>query len=272
VATISPAPSVLRSDTIVAALGSAPKLTVEVVDAIDSTNSELLRRATRQSVHRHALVAEQQTAGRGRRGRSWTAVAGGSLAFSLGWRFEQGAGQLSGVTLAAGLAVARALDAAGIGGIELKWPNDVVHSHAKLGGVLVELEGDALGPSVAIVGVGLNVELPESACRAIGQPVTDLVSVSTLAAIDRNRLLGAVLGELARVLEAFASHGFEPLRADWQSRHALQRKRVQILLPDGGSARGEVIGVDVDGALVLDNAGQRLRFVSGEVSLARLEK
>jgi BirA family biotin operon repressor/biotin-[acetyl-CoA-carboxylase] ligase len=272
VAAISPAHSALQCDPILAALGSAPKLTVEVVDTIDSTNSELLRRATRQSVHRHALIAERQTAGRGRRGRSWTAVAGGSLAFSLGWRFEQGAGQLSGVTLAAGLAVAQALDAMGIHGIELKWPNDLVHRQAKLGGVLVELEGDALGPSVAIVGVGLNVELPEASRRAIEQPVTDLASVLGHAEIDRHRLLGAMLGELARVLEAFASHGFEPWRAEWQRRHALQRRRVQVLLPDGDIARGEVIGVDADGALVLDSAGQRLRFISGEVSLARVEK
>jgi len=242
---------------------------VEVVDTIDSTNSELSRRATRQDIHRHVLVAEAQTAGRGRRGRAWTVVAGGSITFSLGWRFEQGANYLSGLTLAVGLAVARGLEALGFAGIELKWPNDLVRRQAKLGGILVELTGDALGPSLAIIGIGLNAQLPAAARRSIGQPVTDLASIARRRAIDRNLLLARILRELAAVLEAFAVRGFAPLRADWQRRHALQRKPVQVLLPDGSSARGEVVGVDAEGALVVDNRGQRLRFLSGEVSLIR---
>ena len=242
---------------------------VEVVDTIDSTNSELSRRATRQDIHRHVLVAEAQTAGRGRRGRAWTAVPGGSITFSLGWRFEQGAGYLCGLTLAVGLAIAQALEALGFAGIELKWPNDLVHRRAKLGGILVELSGDALGPSLAIIGVGLNVQLPVAARRRIGQPVTDLASTARRRAINRNRVLARILQELAAVLEGFATDGFAPLRVDWQRRHALQRKPVEVLLPDGGSARGEVVGVDAEGALVVDNRGQRLRFLSGEVSLIR---
>jgi BirA family biotin operon repressor/biotin-[acetyl-CoA-carboxylase] ligase len=261
--------SALQRDAILAALGAEAKLMVDVVDTIDSTNSELSRRAPRQDIHRHVLVAEAQTGGRGRRGRAWTVVAGGSITFSLGWRFEHGAGYLSGLTLAAGLAVARALEALGFAGIKLKWPNDLVHRHAKLGGILVELTGDALGPSLAVIGVGLNVQLPVAARRRIGQPVTDLASISRQRGIDRNQLLPRILHELAAVLEAFAKRGFAPLRVDWQRRHALQRKPVEILLPDGGSARGEVVGVDAEGALVVDNRGQRLRFLSGEVSLIR---
>jgi BirA family biotin operon repressor/biotin-[acetyl-CoA-carboxylase] ligase len=261
--------SALQRDAIQSALGAEAKLTVDVVDTIDSTNSALSRRATRREVHRHVLVAEAQTAGRGRRGRAWTVVAGGSITFSLGWRFEQGAGYLSGLTLAVGLALARALEVLGFVGIELKWPNDLVHRRAKLGGILVELTGDALGPSLAIIGVGLNVQLPVAARRRIGQPVTDLASIARRRAIDRNQLLARILRELAAALEAFAEQGFAPLRLDWQRRHALQRKPVEILLPDGGSARGEVVGVDAEGALVVDNRGQRLRFLSGEVSLIR---
>ena len=262
----------LQRDAIVASLGATAKVTVEVVDAIDSTNSELSRRAARQDVHRHALAAEAQTAGRGRRGRVWTAIAGGSITFSLGWRFEQGAGHLSGLTLAVGLAVARALEAHGFAGIELKWPNDLVHRRAKLGGILVELTGDALGPSLAIIGVGLNVVLPAAARRGIDQAATDLAAVARRRPIDRNRLLGRILTELAAVLEEFAVRGFAPLRVDWQRRHVLQRKAVEVLLPDGRSARGEVVGVDAEGALVVDNSGQRLRFLSGEVSLVRADQ
>jgi BirA family biotin operon repressor/biotin-[acetyl-CoA-carboxylase] ligase len=106
-----------------------PAISVEVTDQVDSTSSELLRRAARRDIHGALLAAEWQTAGRGRRGRVWTAVAGGSLTFSLGWRFEQGAGFVAGLSLAVGVAVVRALEAEGLAGVELKWPNDLVHRH-----------------------------------------------------------------------------------------------------------------------------------------------
>ena len=214
------------------------------------------------------LAAESQTAGHGRRGRHWTSIAGGSLTFSLGWRFEHGAGHLSGLTLVVGLAVARALDALGFAGVELKWPNDLIHRRAKLGGILVELAGDARGPSLAIIGVGLNVHLPAAARRCIDQPVTDLAAISPRS-IERNVVLARILDELAKILPKFAAGGFAPLRLAWQRRHAFQRRPVRVALPEGSSARGKVVGVDADGALVLDSGGHRLRFVSGEVSLVR---
>ncbi|HTP47746.1 MAG TPA: biotin--[acetyl-CoA-carboxylase] ligase [Casimicrobiaceae bacterium] len=254
---------------IAAAMGRGTKLGVEVVEQIDSTNTELMRRAPRQDIHRHALAAEAQSAGRGRRGRAWKTIAGASLTFSLGWRFARGAGRLSGLTLAVGLAVARALGASGFANIELKWPNDIMCGDAKLGGILVELAGEARGPATAVIGVGLNVVLPAASRREIDQVVTDLASVSRRRAIDRNRLLARILRELEAMLETFETEGFAPLRAAWQRRHALQKLRVRVLLPNGGSARGAVVGVDADGALVLASGGRRLRFASGEVSLVR---
>ena len=259
----------MRREAIIAALESRAAWTIELVDTIDSTSSELSRRTPRRDIHRHVLAAESQTAGHGRLGRRWTSIAGGSLTFSLGWRFEQAAGQLSGLTLAVGLAVARALDALGFAGIELKWPNDLVHRDAKLGGILVELAGDALGPSLGVIGVGLNMHLPAAARRAIDQPVTDLAAISRRRFIERNVLLARILDELAKILEQFAATGFAPLRTAWERRHALQRRAVQVALPDGSSARGKVVGVDADGALVLESGGHRLRYVSGEVSLVR---
>ena len=247
----------------------AADLTIEIVDTVDSTNSELLRRATRGDVHRHLLAAEWQTAGRGRRGRAWTAVAGGSLTFSLGWRFERGAGFLAGLSLAVGVALARALESAGFDGIALKWPNDLVHRHCKLGGILIELTGDALGPSLAVIGVGLNVRLPPAARSEIAQAVTDLAAIAGGRRIDRNAVLAGIVTELATMLEGYARDGFAPLRGEWQRRHAFQKKPVKIVLPDGDTARGDVVGVDADGALVLDQGGRRLRFVTGEVSLRR---
>jgi BirA family transcriptional regulator, biotin operon repressor / biotin---[acetyl-CoA-carboxylase] ligase len=258
----------LERTAIVGALDAyAAKLAIEVVDSVDSTNSELLRRATGADIHRQLLAAEWQTAGRGRRGRGWTAIAGGSLTFSLGWRFEQGAAHLAGLSLAVGVAIARALEASGYDAIELKWPNDLVHRQRKLGGILIELSGDALGPSLAVIGVGLNVRLPAPARHDIAPPVTDLAAIGGVG--DRNALLARILAQLVSMLERYAREGFAAFRAEWQRRHALQDQTVQVHLPDGGIARGRVAGVDADGALLLERNGRRLRFVTGDVSVRR---
>ena len=248
-----------------------PPLAVEVVDQIASTSTELLRRMQRKDIHGTVLAAEWQTAGRGRRGRQWTAVAGGSLTFSIGWRFEQGAGFLAGLSLAVGVAVIRALEAEGLTGVELKWPNDLIHRHLKVGGILIELNGDALGPSTVVVGVGLNVRMPAAAKRGIEQPVSDLTAVAGRGAapVDRNRLLARLIAELAMTLSAYADSGFPPFAAEWQRRHAYQGKPVRLLLPDGESVKGTVAGVDGAGALVLADGPRRARFLSGEISLRR---
>jgi BirA family biotin operon repressor/biotin-[acetyl-CoA-carboxylase] ligase len=246
-------------------------LTVEFVDQIDSTSSELLRRAQRREIHGVALAAEWQTAGRGRRGRTWTAVAGGSLTFSLGWRFEQGAGFLAGLSLAVGVAVARALEAEGFRGIALKWPNDLVYRHLKVGGILIDVNGDALGPSTTVIGVGLNVRLPPVVRKDIPVPVTDLTTIAGRGAkpVDRNPLFASLVAELAAVLERYSREGFAPFAAEWQHRHAYQGKAVTLLLPDGATVAGKVAGVDASGALVLADGPRRARFLSGEISLRR---
>ena len=260
-----------RLETLRAGDDAAPRLAIEVVDQVDSTSTELLRRVQRRDIHGVVLAAEWQTAGRGRRGRSWTAVAGGSLTFSLGWQFEQGAGFLAGLSLAVGVAVARALEAEGFSGIALKWPNDLVHRHLKVGGILIEMNGDALGPSTAVIGVGLNVRLPVEVRKNIEAPVTDLATVAGKKAppIDRNRLLARLLAELAADLDQYAREGFAPFAAEWQHRHAYQGKLVRLLLPDGAVVTGKVAGVDASGALVLADGPRRTRFLSGEISMRR---
>jgi len=247
-------------------------IAIEVVDQIESTSSELMRRTQRRDVHRVALAAEWQTAGRGRRGRAWTAIAGGSLTFSLGWKFEQGAGFLAGLSLAVGVAVVRALEAEGFRDVALKWPNDLIHRHLKVGGILIELNGDALGPTTTVIGVGLNIRLPLAARKDIAVPVTDLATVAGRRAppIERNRLLASLLAELAEVLDVYAKEGFTPFAAEWQRRHAYQGKPVKLLLPDGATVTGKVAGVDASGALVLADGPRRARFLSGEITLRRV--
>jgi BirA family biotin operon repressor/biotin-[acetyl-CoA-carboxylase] ligase len=288
---IDPVPFLERG-AILGALGArAPGLTVEVVDSIDSTNSELLRRTPGRSVHRpgrnvhrpgrnvhrpgrnvhrHLLAAECQIAGRGRRGRSWIAVAGGSLTFSVGWRFDQGVGLLSALPLAIGVSIVRALESAGLRGVELKWPNDLVHDGRKLGGILIEVAGDALGPSVVAIGVGINVRLPRSVARGIAQPITDLASIAPVS--DRNSLIADIAAEMIPALDRYESEGFGAFRAEWQRRHALRDAAVAILLPDGATVHGVVAGIDELGALLLECDGRRRRFVSGEVSVRRVHR
>ena len=272
-----------------------PGLSVEVVPATRSTNTMLLERARAlpdtasdsgdvivgRSIESAAfgrraidlqpclLVAEHQTAGRGRQGRVWQSAAGASLTFSLA--LPLAATDWSGLSLAVGVAVARALEKEGFGGIDLKWPNDLVFRHHKLGGILIEVNGDALGPSTVVVGVGINARMPREVRREIAQPVTDLQTVAGRGAkpVDRNRVLARLIAEVASMLAAYAEHGFAPIAAEWQQRHAYQGKPVKLVLPDGAAVKGTVAGVDASGALVLADGPRRSRFLSGELSLRR---
>jgi BirA family biotin operon repressor/biotin-[acetyl-CoA-carboxylase] ligase len=239
---------------------------LELLDACASTNTLLLERARGGAPLGSVIACELQSAGRGRRGNSWQSGLGGSLTFSLLWRFAQGAAGLSGLSLAAGVAVARALAAAGVEDVQLKWPNDLLHAGRKLGGILIELHGDAAGPSAAVIGIGLNLRLPASLRDAIAQAVTDVASISNEVP-QRNRLLAATLIELAQVLEQFAGHGFAPLRQEWTARHAHQGKAVTLSSGDGNKVAGRAAGVAEDGALLVETARGVERFVSGELSL-----
>ena len=246
----------------------AAHFTLEVLDSTDSTNTLLVQRAATGAPGGSVVVAEWQTHGRGRRGRSWHAALGAALTFSVLWRFQQGAGFLAGLSLAASIAVARALDEFGAADCTVKWPNDVLWRGCKLAGILIEMQGDMLGPSTAVIGIGLNCRLPETVRAHIDQPVADLEQILG-GRIDRNRLLALLLIELDRVLQQFARDGFAPLRDEWQRRHLYQRKAVKLKLPDGGSISGTVEGVAEDGALLLATRAGRRRFHGGDLSLQR---
>jgi BirA family biotin operon repressor/biotin-[acetyl-CoA-carboxylase] ligase len=243
---------------------------VHVVDTAHSTNDILLSEALVGAPSGLTLAAELQTQGRGRRGRTWHTGLGGALTFSVLWRFEQGVGALTGLGPAVSLAVVRALRDLGIGEAMLKWPNDVLWRHQKLAGVLVELQGDALGPSAAVIGIGINVHLEDAVRGRIDQAVTDLVSAG--ASLSRNRILGVVLGRLAEMLEGFAVEGFAPLRAEWESYHALAGRTVAVTLPDHTEQVGVAAGVADDGGLLVQTTSGLRRFHSGEISLRPLER
>ena len=164
------------------------------------------------------------------------------------------------------MAAARALAAIGVARVQLKWPNDLLHAGRKLGGILIELHGGAQGCTGAVIGIGLNVRLPGNLRDAIEQPVTDIASIVDVAP-RRNRLLAAMLVDLAQVLEQFAGHGFAPLRQEWMERHAHQGKAVTLFGGDGKTIVGTAAGVAEDGALLVETARGVERYLSGELSL-----
>lgn len=259
--------SVLERDAIMHHLGcAAPLFKLELTDSVDSTNTLLMRRASAGAAHGTVLVAEHQSGGRGRMGRVWHAGIGGGLMFSLLWRFEQGAGALAGLSLATGVALARAFEQLDVAGAALKWPNDVIWKGAKLAGILIEMQGDALGPSFAVIGVGVNVRLTESVRTQVGQPIADLETACGRT-LDRNQVLARVLSALHGVVEVFSRAGFAPLREEWQRRHAHQDRIVTVGLPDGTVHRGIARGVAEDGALLVEAHRETRRYHAGEVSL-----
>jgi BirA family biotin operon repressor/biotin-[acetyl-CoA-carboxylase] ligase len=243
---------------------SARALQLTVVDHCESTNTALAVQAEAGAAHGTVLLAEWQTAGRGRHDRRWSSAPGAGLTFSVLWRFERGALHLSGLSLVVGLAIADALRALGLREVRLKWPNDVLVRRRKLAGVLTEIKGDMLGPCAAVIGIGLNVQLPQSTIDAIDQPVTDLAR-SGLVNLDRNSILAAILSELASSLVRFEREGFATFRQQWQAHSASQHRPVRVVLPGGEVVRGTMLGVDAQGALRIDAGGEVRRVFSGEL-------
>jgi len=257
----------LDAAAVARALGAlAGRVRVEVADEVDSTSTRLMARAAAGERSGACLAAEWQSAGRGRRGRSWVASLGASLTFSLLWRFERGAGHLAGLSLAAAVAVARALAACGVAGVRVKWPNDLLVDFRKIAGILVETSGEMQGPSVAVIGIGVNYRLGEADLERIDQPVTDVVSAAAVAP-SRNVLLGRLLAELVASLDAFERYGFESARADWRELHACQGRRVLVLPAQGGAFDAEVLDVAEDGTLLVATASGTQRLSSAEISL-----
>ena len=211
----------------------------------------------------YICTAEQQTAGRGRRGRAWASPYASNLYFSVVWEFGGGAASLEGLSLAVGVAVVDALEKSGLTGSQLKWPNDVLYQGRKLAGVLLEMTGDPSGRCHVVIGVGLNVSMPKSV--SIDQPWIDVMSVNEGAA-NRNQLLVAILNELMPLLSSFEGQGFNAYRDRWQSLDAFAETEVAMTL-GSDIVVGKAIGVDGTGAIIIETASGVRKFNGGEVSL-----
>ncbi len=232
-----------------------------------SSNAVLLQRAGPDGGNAPSgsvVAVELQSAGRGRMGRVWHSGLGTALTFSLLWRFECGLNALSGLSLALGVAIVRALNKLGAQGVQLKWPNDILTEQGKLAGVLIEAQGDMLGPSAVVIGIGLNCTLPDNLLPRIDQAACALNEIcATLP--TRNQLLAVLLRELAPVLQQFAHSGFVPFRGEWQRYHAHQDRPVILQLADGRAVNGIARGVDEGGRLCLETGSGLQCFNSGEI-------
>ena len=246
---------------------------LEVHWELDSTSSELQRRGA--AVPDLAMVlAETQSAGRGRRGRTWLSPPGLNLYLSCLKRFDTGFAALSGLSLALGVIVLRTLEALGIAGAGLKWPNDVLaaapgHAPGKLAGILVELSGEYQGPCAAIIGIGLNLRLTDALRAQAGQPACDLATLAGGTPPDRNRTAAALIAALAAGLAQFERDGFAAF-ADEYARHDLLRDRPLRLSGAGGTRDGIGAGVDGRGALLLRLPdGELQRIDSADITVRR---
>jgi BirA family biotin operon repressor/biotin-[acetyl-CoA-carboxylase] ligase len=281
------------------AAGGGAAHRVEVLEEVESTNDHLLAQALAVSdPSGMACLAEVQSQGRGRRGKSWVSSAYQNLTLSIAWRFAVGPAMVSGLSLAAGVAVLHALEEYGLApgrardrasrarprdprratkdmmsetidaaaALGLKWPNDILWQGRKLAGLLVDAHGEASGPCTIVLGVGINCCIAARDARRIDQPWVDLYTI-TGETPDRNRLAVLVLNHLRSMFRTFAASGFAAFQTEWNRRHLYADKAVRVGRGDT-YVEGTVDGIDVSGALRLRTArGEVQLFHSGEVSL-----
>jgi BirA family biotin operon repressor/biotin-[acetyl-CoA-carboxylase] ligase len=236
----------------------------DIFDSIGSTNAVAAEKAQQGGSHGYFCLAEQQTAGRGRRGREWQSPYGRNVYLSMVWEFQSGAAALEGLSLSVGVAVARALSDIGVSSARLKWPNDVLCDNKKLAGILLEMQGDPAGLCQVVVGVGVNVDMGKAQTTGISQPWIDAASI--IGRVDRNTFTVTLVSHLWNVLTEFSRRGFAELRDEWSSLDAYKDCEVMVQLGDKWVS-GVACGVDSGGGLVLNVDGVRQVFKGGEVSV-----
>ncbi|MGB6605382.1 MAG: biotin--[acetyl-CoA-carboxylase] ligase, partial [Steroidobacteraceae bacterium] len=242
---------------------------LEALWSTGSTNTVLSERAGPAVGSSEVLLAEYQTAGRGRRGRAWLAPPGGAICLSLSWTFRSLPPDLGALGLVVGVCALRALKELGIRGALLKWPNDLLVGEKKLGGVLIDLRAESAGPASVVIGIGLNVALGAEVLRHIaetGMPATDLHHAGLPEGVSRNEVAAGVVAACVRGLTGFETEGLKPFLEEWRQADALRGREVSVAAADG-TARGVARGIDLRGALLVETRDGVRRFISGDVTV-----
>lgn len=256
----------LDADIILGQLSARVRsvISLQVHDELDSTNAEVIRqRHDTSDAETLVCIADRQTAGRGRRGRQWQSPGGENLYLSLGLTFQGGFAMLDGLSLVLGLAVAEAVEAQGLAGIRLKWPNDVFVGNSKLAGILVELQGELEEGVIQVVaGIGINVHM--SHAEGVDQPWTSLARAMPDHDWRRNHLAAEVIASVMRASAQFAESGFDGFRVRWQSRDIFADQSVTT---SSGKLLGIGRGVDGQGNYLVEVDGELEKIRAGEISL-----
>jgi len=243
-----------------------PEAPLQVLAVIDSTNQFMMSQLDRWQKG-ECVLAECQTAGRGRRGRQWHSPFGSQLILSLFWRLEQGMASAMGLSLVVGIALVEALESQGLAGIQVKWPNDLYLDGRKLAGILVEMAATVGGACQMVVGVGMNLQLPLGEAQKIDQPWAELQSLVAQGRLDRHQLTCAVVRQLRQCLARFEQEGMAPFVARWNALDLYRDQPVRLISGER-SWQGIARGIDSQGALLLENdQGELQTLVGGEISL-----
>ena len=232
--------------------------------SVDSTNSHLKKQMLQGIDSGSVCLSEYQSAGRGRRGRSWVSPFGCNLYLSLYWRFERSMTEVGGISIAVGTVLARVLSEQ-TAKVALKWPNDVMVDGKKIAGILVDVQGAADGPVDAVIGIGVNLDFPAHASRQIDQPWTDLQQQGGKS-ISRNQFAARLLGEMLDAMQLFQRHQLASFIPGWRQYDLFHGEEVTLFHPRR-NIRGIHKGIADDGSLLLEVNGKLCYFQSGEVSL-----
>lgn len=236
----------------------------------DSTNRQALLKAGKGQALPLACFAEQQTQGRGRRGKIWISPPHSSIYLSLAWRFDVPVNELGGLSLAIGVAVVRVLKAIGLDQAGLKWPNDVLIAGRKIAGILIETTQNTATATTAIIGIGLNFKMPEAATQLPDQPWTDVFScLGETSPAGRNRVAGLLLKECMSICEGFSQFRDE-LLAEYRQYDICLQRPVNIYLDEARSLQGTVTGFEANGAIRIEIDGEEQLFNSADISLRKI--
>jgi len=248
-------------------IASALITALEIHHNINSTNSYLVEKSQQTKETGIVCFAEYQTAGKGRRGREWVSPFGSNIYLSILWQYQQGPASISGLSLAVGVAVIRALNDCGIQGVGLKWPNDIFWQDKKLAGILIEVSGETNGPCSAVIGLGLNFYMPNEKAKSINQDWVDLAQILGHNPVNlRNKLAAQLLNHLMPTIAHFEQDTLAHYIDEWRQYDCMKEKQVQIFMGQQ-TYSGVVKGIDDNGLLLLaDEQGKEKAFASGEVS------
>lgn len=240
---------------------------IEVLQQIDSTNSYLLEQAILKPTKNIACFAEQQTHGRGRRGRHWTSPFGNNIYHSLLWNFSKDPAEIMGLSLVTSVAIIRALKRYGITQeLSVKWPNDILYLNKKLAGVLIEMHAESHGHCAAVIGVGINTHLTQKQASSIDQPWTSISEI-TQQKTQRNKLAGILLDELIVGIQQFDRSDLSIFIDEWQQYNAHSNKIVTLHTATNKMVKGKFVGITNQGAIIIaDKQAKTQHYFSGELS------